>query len=93
MVSGERVRFEGTILRAADLYESRLTSARFFDCDLADTQFTKADLGAARFHGSTIDTVKGAEYLRGVVIDSAQVLPLALRLFATFGIAVDDDRE
>ena len=93
MVTGERVRFDGTVLRSADLYEARLVSARFFDCDLTATQLTKADLGAARLHGSTIDAVVGAEHLRGVVIDSAQVLPLALRLFASFGIAVDDDRE
>jgi hypothetical protein len=36
--------------------------------------------------------IRGAEYLRGIVIDSSQVLPLAVRVFAGLGIRVEDER-
>jgi hypothetical protein len=46
----------------------------------------------ARFHGSSLADIRGGEYLRDIVIDSSQILPLALRVFAALGIQVDDDR-
>ena len=47
----------------------------------------------ARFHGSSLADIKGGEYMRDVVIDSAQVLPLALRVFAGLGIRIEEERE
>jgi hypothetical protein len=37
--------------------------------------------------------MKGSEYLRDVVIDSAQVLPLAKGIFAGLNIRVEDERD
>jgi hypothetical protein len=70
-----------------------LISACFFDCDLSEAEFSQAVLPGARFHGSSLADIKGGEYLRDIVIDSSQVLPLALRVFLALGIRVDDERE
>ena len=93
MVSGQDVRFEDTLLRGADFYQAKLPGVRFFDCDLSAVEFSKADIDGACLHGSRLDGLKGAAYLKGVAIDRAQVLPLALPLYAELGIAVDEDRE
>ena len=93
MTTSERIQFEGTILRGTDFYAAKLASARFFDCDLTSAQFSKAELHGARFHGSELGEVVGAESFVGAVVETAQVLPLALRLYAALGITVDDDRD
>ena len=93
MVRGERVAFEDTVLSGSDFYEAKLVPSRMFDCDLGRANFDRADLRGARLHGSKLDGIKGAEALREAVVDSTQVLPLALAVFAALGIVVDDDRE
>ena len=47
----------------------------------------------SRFHGSDLSEVMGAEHLQDIVIDSSQVLPLAVRVFAGRHIRVEDDRD
>jgi len=91
MTTSERVEFDRTILRTADFYAAKLPSVRFSSCDLDFAQFSKADLRGARLHGSTLADVLGADSFAGVVVETEQVLPLALRVFAALGITVDDD--
>ena len=91
MTMSERVEFDRTILRTADFYAAKLRSARFWSCDLALAQFSKADLHGALLHGSTLADVLGADSFAGVTVETGQVLPLALRLFAALDITVDDD--
>jgi hypothetical protein len=93
MTTSERVEFDRTILRSSDFYAATLGSARFFDCDLTMAQFSRAELRGARLHGSALDDILGAESLAGVTIDSGQIVPLGLRLFAALGIEVDDNRD
>jgi uncharacterized protein YjbI with pentapeptide repeats len=93
MVTGERVQFDRGALQGADFYGARLEGLRLFDCDLSGAQFSQAVLRDARLHGSKLEGLRGAESLRGVAIDSTQVLPMALQLFASLGVKVDDDRE
>jgi hypothetical protein len=69
-----------------------LHAACLFDCDLNGADFSQAVLPGAKFQGSSLAEIKGGEYLRDVVIDSSQVLPLALRVFSALGIRVDDER-
>jgi uncharacterized protein YjbI with pentapeptide repeats len=69
-----------------------LSSTRFFDCDLRGVDVSEATLRGARFHGSDLSEIKGGEYLRDVVIDTSQVLPLAVRVFAGLNIRIEDDR-
>jgi hypothetical protein len=93
MLEAERIHFEHVDLRGAEFSAARLTSACFFDCDLSEADFSQAVLAGARLHGSSLDELKGGEYLRDIVIDSTQVLPLALRVFSALGIRIDDERE
>jgi uncharacterized protein YjbI with pentapeptide repeats len=91
MTKWESVEFRQCDLVDADFYGSTLPGSRFEGCDLSGTQFSKADLTGARLHGSTLDRIHGADSLRGVIIGSDQVIPVALAVFGTFKIVVDDE--
>jgi hypothetical protein len=55
--------------------------------------FTKAAMAGTPLGGSTLDELKGAAALRGVVVGTDQVLPLALGLFRDLGIVISDERQ
>ena len=93
MSEADRIVFDHVNLRGADFSAGRLASACFFDCDLSDADFSQAVMPEARFHGSSLAEIKGGEYMRDVVIDSSQVLPLAFRVFTGLGIRIEDERE
>jgi uncharacterized protein YjbI with pentapeptide repeats len=93
LIEGERVVFDHVSLERGEFYSAHLKSARFFDCDLSGADLSQVKLPGARFHGSVLSEIRGSEYLRDVVIDSAQVLPLAKGVFAGLNIRVEDDRE
>jgi len=87
------VMFEDTDLRESDFYAANLSGTRFFDCNLGGAQFSKTTMAGVRFHGSTLTDLKGGQALAGAVIESSQVLPVALALLADLGIGVDDERD
>lgn len=89
----ERVTFDGVDLQAADFTGTTFAKCRLFDCNLTGADFSKVKAEGARLHGSVLEGIKGADSLRGVVIDSTQMVPLGVRLLATMAIAVDDQRE
>ena len=93
MCQGDRVLFDHVNLGEASFYAARLMSACFFDCDLSDADVSQAVFPGARFHGSLLALIRGGEYLRDIVIDSSQVLPLATRVFSALDIRVEDDRD
>jgi uncharacterized protein YjbI with pentapeptide repeats len=93
MIEGERVVFDHVNLERGEFYSAHVEAAWFFDCDLSGADVSQVKLPGARFHGSVLSEIKGGEYLRDVVIETAQVLPLARGLFAALNIRVDDDRE
>jgi uncharacterized protein YjbI with pentapeptide repeats len=93
MISTELVEFEEVNLERADFTAAKLGGARFFGCDLTGAEFSHADLRKARLHGSTILDLKGAAYLKGVVIDSVQIIPLAPQILKALSISVDDERD
>jgi uncharacterized protein YjbI with pentapeptide repeats len=93
MIEGERVVFNHVNLEQGEFYSAHLKSACFFDCDLSGADVSQVKLPGARFHGSVLSDIKGGEYLRDVVIETAQVLPLANGVFAALNIRVEDDRE
>jgi uncharacterized protein YjbI with pentapeptide repeats len=93
MSVGERVQFNRSMLRGADFYRARLPGLRLFDCDLTGVEFSRADLRGGRLHGSRLEGLRGADSARGAVIDSSQLLPMALQVLGSLGIAVDDERE
>jgi uncharacterized protein YjbI with pentapeptide repeats len=87
------VAFDADDLRGADFYASKLVDTRMFDCDLTGAEFSKASVPGLRLHGSTLYDVKGGEYLSGAVIESSQVLAVALGVLSALRIEIDDDRE
>jgi uncharacterized protein YjbI with pentapeptide repeats len=93
MIEGERVVFDHVDLERGEFYSAHLKAACFFDCDLSGADVSQVKLPGARFHGSDLSKIKGSEYLRDVVIDSAQVLPLAKGVFAGLNIRIEDERE
>lgn len=93
MISGERVLFDHVNLVRGDFYSAHLTSTRFFDCDLSGADVAKTRLPWARLHGSVLLDLKGGGDLRNIVIDSSQLLPLAIDVFAGLQIRVEDDRD
>ncbi len=93
MTTGDRVVFDHVNLQKGELTSAHLVSACFFDCDLSETDVSQASLPQARFHGSILTDIKGGEYLRHIVIDSSQVLPLAARVFSALDIRIDDERD
>lgn len=92
MVEGERVLFDHVDLHEAEFSAAKLKLVCFFDCDLSQSEFSHVTLPGARFHGSSLAEIRGVEYLRDVVIESSEVLELALGVFSTFGISIDDER-
>jgi uncharacterized protein YjbI with pentapeptide repeats len=93
MIEGERVVFDHTNLQRGEFSAAHLKTACFFDCDLSGADVSQVKFPGTRFHGSLLADIKGSEYLRDIVIDSAQVLPLAQGIFAGLNIRITDDRE
>jgi uncharacterized protein YjbI with pentapeptide repeats len=93
MAETSTVLFEDTDLREADFYAANLSGTRFFDCNLSGAQFSKATTTGVRFFGSTLTELKGGQALAGAVIESSQVLPVALAVFSDLGIQIDDERD
>lgn len=77
-------------LREVDFYGAKLARVHFLGCDLTGADFSKTVTSALALHGSTLEDLKGAANLRGAIAGD-QVLTLALRVFASMGIVVDDD--
>ena len=92
-VKAERVVFDGCSLVNADFTAAAFTSSAFAGCNLRTAEFSKASLKGTRFAGSVLDGLRGASSLRGAVIASDQVLPLALGVFSDMGISISDERE
>ena len=90
-VKAERVMFSDCVLREADLTDSSWVESSFVDCDLAATIVDRARMTGARFHGSSVERVVGADSLRGIVIAPEQALNLGLRVLDAMGITTEDD--
>jgi uncharacterized protein YjbI with pentapeptide repeats len=93
MAEAKAVSFEDIDLRRGDYYAASLEGTRFFDCDLTGAQFAKARTPGVRFHGSNLTDLQGGSDLAGAVIDSSQVLSVAMGVLSALGIQVDDERE
>jgi len=91
MSSWERCELTDCELPGADFYSAHLTRTRLLRCNLARVEVSKARLDGVALHGSAVDSIRGADALRGVVIGSDQVTALALPVFAALGIVVDDE--
>lgn len=96
---------DGLALRGAVLAGCRLTGATLTDLDLQDVVLTDCDLSGATIAGAvlrrvTVDRCRlsglvandlSAADIRDVVIGTDQIMEVAVALFATRGIVIDDD--
>ncbi|MBA3654821.1 MAG: pentapeptide repeat-containing protein [Actinobacteria bacterium] len=91
MARADGIVFEDTMLVEADFYAASLPKAEFRRCDLTGAEFSKVAMPGADLRTSRIDGLKGAMDLSSVTIDSTQMIPFALSLFAALGVTIDDD--
>jgi uncharacterized protein YjbI with pentapeptide repeats len=91
MTVWERAEFRDCNLVESDFTGAKLPGTRLEGCDLAKADLTKADLTGTRLHRSNLADVRGGDALRGVTIGSDQLIPVALAVFASMKIRIDDD--
>jgi uncharacterized protein YjbI with pentapeptide repeats len=90
MTTAAPVRFDGCDLTGADFYAATLNGSRIVDCNLTGADFSQASMFGTALHGSDLADLVGGAALRGVRIDSTQIVPLALVVFDSFDIRIDD---
>ncbi len=84
------VRFEDCLLRDADFGSATLQRVSFSGSTLERAVFAKATCTKVDLRGATLGISAGFESLRGVTIDSVQLVGLAPLLAAHLGITVAD---
>ena len=83
------VAFEDCVLRDADFGGATLLRVSFAGCTLTGADFTKAACTEVDLRGAQLGITAGYESLRGVTIDSVQLVALAPYLARHLGITVD----
>jgi uncharacterized protein YjbI with pentapeptide repeats len=91
MATWERCEWVDTDAHEADFYAGTVAGCAFRRCDLRGVELSKADCARLVLNGSVLDGIRGADALRGCVIGSDQIVPLALALFGVLDIRVDDE--
>ena len=91
MLDAEKVVFSDTVLAAGDLYGAKLTTVTVKGCDLRGSDWTKAVLKDVDLRGARLEDIRGADRLRGVTIDSSQVVPLAYSLAVAMELTIVDE--
>lgn len=92
-VNAEHVVFDDCSIGEGDFAGGQLNSVGFDGCDLRGSDFTQASATSTSFIGSALDGIHGVATLKGITIDSMQVLPLAMSVFGELGITIDDGSE
>jgi uncharacterized protein YjbI with pentapeptide repeats len=84
------VAFEDCVLRDVDFGGATLLRVSFAGCALTGADFTKATCTEVDLRGARLGITAGYESLRGVTIDSVQLVGLAPYLARHLGITVAD---
>jgi len=84
------VTFEDCVLSNVDFGAATLLRVSFAGCTLTGADFTKAACTKVDLRGARLGITAGWESLRGVTIDSGQLVTLAPYLARHLGIAVAD---
>jgi len=82
------VAFEDCVLRDTDFGGATLRRVSFAGCTFTGADFTKADCTEVDLRGAQLGITAGYESLRGVTIDSVQLVGLAPYLARHLGITV-----
>jgi uncharacterized protein YjbI with pentapeptide repeats len=84
------VTFEDCVLRDVDFGSATLLRVSFAGCTLTGADFTKASCTEVDLRGASLGITGGFDALRGVTIDSVQLVGLAPYLARHLGITVTD---
>jgi uncharacterized protein YjbI with pentapeptide repeats len=84
------VTFEDCVLRDVDFGGATLLRVSFAGCTLTGADFTKAACTEVDMRGARLGITAGYDSLRGVTIDSAQLVALAPYLARHLGLTVAD---
>lgn len=90
MARGKFLLIENTSLHAADFYDFAGVDCGLIGCDLGQADFQDARLVGTQLHGSTIDDIRGALFLRGSRIGPDQLVPLGAALLDAVDIQVTE---
>lgn len=93
MAELELWRLDDCDLRRSEWQRAVLASGVVDGCDLDHADLSGARLTDVRVMRTRLDDVVGARALAGATVDSAQLVPLALAVFADLGIRLDDGAE
>ncbi|MGN6215482.1 MAG: pentapeptide repeat-containing protein [Solirubrobacterales bacterium] len=85
-----RVTFEDCVLTDTDCQGMRCEESRFSGCRMHGTDFSKAELDGTDLRGSDLHLTGGVAALRGAVVNTSQVIDLAIPLAEAAGISVLD---
>ena len=83
-----RVRFEGCSMTDADFMATNLREVEFDNCELDKVNFSGSIIKNVDLSGSQISNIIEITSLKGVTIDSTQLINLASELASTLGIKV-----
>lgn len=90
MAELDRWRLDDCDLRRSEWQRAVLSSGVVDGCDLGRADLSGARISGVRLVRTRLDEVVGARALAGATVDSAQLVPLALAVFADLGIGLDD---
>jgi hypothetical protein len=81
-----------TPMREADFYQAELRHSALLDCDLTGANFSSARIDGLSLHGSTIESIRGAESFGSsdVHIAHDQLVSLGVAVLASMGVRIDD---
>lgn len=85
-----KVRFVDCVLTEADFGGAQLNQVEFANCLLEKTDFTQAKLSNVDARSSQLIDVRGWEYLKGLTVDTGQLMTIAPQLALALGLKVDD---
>ena len=83
-----RVKFESCTLEDSDFMSGKLKEVRFDKCVLDKANFTDVTIKDVDLSGSQIIGIIGVSSLKGVTIDSLQLVGIAAELALALGIKV-----
>ena len=79
-------------LTGSDWYGAQVRRSRIVRSRLDGSELSTAEFDDVALHGTSLAGVRGAA-LRDVVIGSDQVIEVAVAVFGTYGIVIDDDAD
>lgn len=84
-----QVHFINCELSETDFQAAQLTKVRFEDCHLEKTEFAQCKIQTCDATGSQLINIRGWQFLKGLKIDSTQLVHVAPQLALALGLTVE----